>query len=238
MTARTNIPKGETVDEAFSDVAHDYDQWVQKALPGYNEIFDTAIELIPYRPEKAIEVLDLGAGTGLFCKHVLEAFLNASFVLYDLSDEMLEVARKRLAASANRFEYIQGDLVQVRYRLKFDLVISSMSIHHIGDQEKQVLCRRIYQALRPGGAFINVDQIKGVGRFGELYWTTWLRKVREAGAEEKHIQKSIDRRRKFDQEASLLDQLDWMKMAGFQADCVYKNYFVGVFLALKPARDG
>jgi len=41
-----------------------------------------------------------------------------------------------------------------------------------------------------------------------------------------------------DRDSALLDQLDWMKMAGFFADCVYKNYFGGIFLALKPARDG
>lgn len=232
------MAKGKTVGEAFNDVAHGYDQWVQKAIPGYNEIFDTAIELIPYRPEKAIEVLDLGAGTGLFCKHVLEAFPNANFLLYDLAGEMLEVARHRFAASSNRFQYIQGDIAQVNYRLKFDLVISAMSIHHISDPEKWALFRRIYRALRSGGTFINVDQVKGVGRFEKLYWATWLRKVREAGAEEKDIQKSIDRRRKFDRDASLSDQIGWMKMAGFKADCVFKNYFVGVFLAFKPAKNG
>ena len=62
---------------------------------------------------------------------------------------------------------------------------------------------------------------------------TWLAKVQAAGASESKIQTSIKRRREFDRDAGLSDQLSWLTDAGFAADCIYKHYFVAVFLALK-----
>ena len=38
----------------------------------------------------------------------------------------------------------------------------------------------------------------------------------------------------FDREATLLDQLSWLGEAGFaDCDCVYKNYLMGLFYAVK-----
>ena len=237
MKSIGNLPDNQNVDKAFNNVAQQYDDWIQNALPGYDEIFSTAVELIPFDRQRKIEVLDLGAGTGLFSQHVLEAYPKANFVLIDLAEEMLGIARNRFANSSNSLEFIRGDLTQLDYSARFDLVISSLAIHHLSHEGKQKVFKRIFDALRSGGAFINVDQIRGEGRFEEIYWNTWLDKVRATDAAENMILKSIERRRKFDQDATLSDQIAWLRAAGFQADCVYKNYFVGVFLALKPKKS-
>ena len=80
------------------------------------------------------------------------------------------------------------------------MVISSLAVHHLEDADKQSLFQRIFTALHPGGAFINVDQIKGKPPFDQLYWETWLASVRSAGASEDKIQASIKRRREFDRD--------------------------------------
>jgi tRNA (cmo5U34)-methyltransferase len=68
----------------------------------------------------------------------------------------------------------------------------------------------------------------------KLYWENWLEMVREKGAAEDQIQASIQRRREYDKDALLTDQLAWLSEADFaSADCVYKNYFIGVFFAQK-----
>jgi tRNA (cmo5U34)-methyltransferase len=61
-----------------------------------------------------------------------------------------------------------------------------------------------------------------------------MKHVRQSGASEEQIQASIRRRTEFDKDALLADQITWLKEAGFSTvDCVYKNYFLGVFLAIK-----
>ena len=54
-----------SIDDAFNKSAEYYDEWIRKAVPGYDELFAAALELIPFRPEEPVNVLDLGAGAGL-----------------------------------------------------------------------------------------------------------------------------------------------------------------------------
>ena len=225
--------KKRRVEQAFSEAAPDYDTWVRQALPSYDELFSVAVEIIPFAHDRPLEIADLGAGSGLFARQVQTAYPNACFTLVDASREMLDMARKRFEQKTDAFTFIEQRLEDFAASERFDVIISSLAIHHLQDTDKRSLFKRIFSGLRPGGAFINVDQIKGRPPFDQLYWKTWLAKVRAAGASEEKIQTSIKRRREFDRDASLSHQLEWLKSAGFTADCIYKHYFVAVFLALK-----
>ncbi len=229
-----------SVQEAFNSSVEYYDDWMRKALPGYKDLWGTAKELIPFDEEAALDVLDLGAGTGLFSKFVLEKYPRANFVLYDLADRMLEVARDRFGPAIRQFQFVVGDYRKIEATHEFDLVISSLSIHHLVDEEKRELFKRIYGLLRYGGLFINIDQVRGETNYlKELYWSHWLNRVRRSGADEAQISESVARRVAYDHDASLADQLQWLREAGFtHVDCVYKNYFVGVFLAMKHSETG
>ncbi len=224
-----------TIDEAFDASVDYYDDWMKQALPNYQDIFNTALALLPFKPDAALEVLDLGAGTGLFSSHVLGKYPHANFVLVDLAEKMLGVARQRFGDESDQFQYVLGDYRNLEGAAEYDLVISSLSIHHLEDAEKQALFGHIYTVLRKGGMFINVDQIRGETQFlRELYWNHWLDQVRASGFSEERIQESIDRRTTYDKEALLSEQLAWLQTSGFQnVDCVYKNFFVGVFFAIK-----
>ena len=220
-----------TIEQAFNKSAGTYDEWVRTALPNYDEIFSVAISLIPHPADAGFEVLDLGAGTGLFSQQVLQKFPNAHFVLIDLAEDMLAAAKNRFAGRQTQFEFIAEDYCSLDYVGRFDLVISSLSIHHLEHTSMQALFLRIYEALRPGGTFINVDQIKApTVQLEEFYWQTWLEMVRSRGAGQDKIQASIQRRKIYDRDATLQDQLNWLGEAGFQlVDCVYKHHFIGVF---------
>ena len=224
-----------TIEQIFDESVKYYDDWVKIAIPCYDKIFSIAKELIPFATHDRIEVLDLGAGTGLFSMHVLEKYPNASFVLYDVASKMLEKAKERLRELPNHFQFVVDDYKNLKSSQRFDLVVSSLSIHHLTDSEKKALFRRIYAGLRHKGLFINVDQIKGPTPFlQELYWTRWLKEVREKDAEEEKIRQSMERRMTYDKDALLTDQLQWLRDAGFtNVDCIYKDYFIGVFIAAK-----
>jgi len=224
-----------TIDQAFNASVEYYDDWMKKALPNYGDIFGTATDLIPFDTAAQIDVLDLGAGTGLFSKHVLDKYPQANFVLYDVADKMLGVAQERFRQQHLQFKYIVGDYRTLQVAQEFDLVISSLSIHHLTDDEKIKLFRSVHKLLRKVGVFINIDQVLGETAYlRDLYWGRWLSQVKRVEASEARIQESINRRTTYDRDALLVDQLQWLKEAGFvNVDCIYKNYFVGVFFACK-----
>jgi tRNA (cmo5U34)-methyltransferase len=223
------------IDEAFNQSVGYYDSWVHNAIPCYDELFNVALENLPFAPGAKIRVLDLGAGTGLFSWHLLKKYPEAGFTLIDLAGQMLDMARKRFQGLENRFEYVTGDYCHDLPEGPYDLIVSSLSIHHLSQKDKPILFKSICDRLNPGGAFVNVDQIKApTGHFQNMYWDTWLKRVRQTTASEDQIEKSIRRRTELDHDATMADQLSWLQQAGFaEVDCLYHHYFVAVFLALK-----
>jgi tRNA (cmo5U34)-methyltransferase len=221
------------IGDAFDASVDYYDQWIRIALPGYDELFGTATSLIPFESDRAIDVLDLGAGTGLFAQHVFAAFPHARFMLVDLAPKLLEVASKRFADRPGQFSYVTADYRDLEAPPQYDVVVSSLSIHHLEHSEKADLFRHIHGLLRDGGVFINVDQVRAESRPMEaLYRSRWLEHVRRLGGTEEQIADSLKRRETYDRDAFLGNQLRWLREAGFEpADCVYKNWFVGVFFA-------
>ena len=223
------------IDQAFNESFTYYDEWMMKALPNYGELFSTATNLPTFNEKKAIKVLDLGAGTGLFSMHILQRYPKATFVLCDVADKLLDIAKQRFTDHQNQFDYLVQDYRNLSGKNEYDLIISSLSIHHLEHEEKAALFKSVFQLLKSDGVFINVDQIHGETQMiRDYYWSQWLKRVRDAGAEEQRIQDSIDRRKTYDIDATLFDQITWLKDSGFShVDCVYKNHFVGVFWAVK-----
>jgi tRNA (cmo5U34)-methyltransferase len=157
------------------------------------------------------------------------------FTLCDLAPKMLEIAQKRFAPYPDQFTYLVEDYRQMSTDQKFDLVISSLSIHHLSHEDKRSLFAHIHSLLDDSSLFINIDQVWGPTEFWQTrYWEQWLERVRHSGASAEQIEASIQRRKTYDREASLADQLQWLGQAGFsQVDCVYKHAFIGVFCAFK-----
>lgn len=224
----------QSINEAFNKTIDYYDSWIRKAVPGYDDMCRIACELLPVT-DSSIEVVDLGAGTGLFSQLVMNVYPTAHFTLWDVADKMLDVARTRFMNTGAQLTYIVNDYRMFNELNSCDLVISSLSIHHLSDQEKKDLFQNIYRALKPGGMFLNLDQIKGpTPELQNLYCQKWEEITRRNGASDEEVAGGLERRRLYDREATLANQLQWLHDAGFEeVDCVYKHWLMGLFCAQK-----
>jgi tRNA (cmo5U34)-methyltransferase len=220
------------IKEQFSNVSKKYDSQRKYLIPCFNDFYSACLPLVKSLTH-AKKVLDIGAGTGLFSQFIYDLNPDLHFTLADLSGEMLDVARKRFDGAAN-FEYMELDFSKAAMPGKFDIIISSLAIHHLEDTDKAKLYKNAYLALNDGGLFINADQVAGKNLlFDSLYKYHWRETVSHSGLDHEALIQAFERT-KLDKFAPLETQLEMLEKAGFNdVDCIYKNMNFVVFGGFK-----
>ncbi|MCB2184637.1 MAG: class I SAM-dependent methyltransferase [Desulfobulbaceae bacterium] len=225
-----------SVKQAFDSGAEDYDLARRQLIPCFDDFYGTALQLITFEREAAIRVLDLGAGTGLFSSLVAKRYPNAEFTLYDLSDRMLDGARKRFAQSDVNVAFAVKDYSTEIIAGEFDLIISALSIHHLTDRAKESLFQKLFACFNKNGLFINADQVLGeTPAIENVYRSSWLKQVREKGVSEASLSAALKRMEE-DKMSTLSRQLDWLRKAHFsEVNCWYQNYSFVVYSGQKKS---
>jgi tRNA (cmo5U34)-methyltransferase len=211
----------------FTRDADSYDAARRGLIPCFDAFYGAALDLIAdWRGASVgpLHVLDLGAGTGLFSSLMLARYPDARLHLVDASPGMLDEARRRFAGRDD-ISYAVGDMARADLAGPWDVVISALAIHHLDDTAKRALFARIRGALRPGGLFINAEQVLGPTPEAEgRYARVWLAQVRAAGVAQADIAKAQERMR-HDRCATVENQLHWLRAAGFfDVDCSFKAW--------------
>ena len=217
--------------EVFDITASTYDADRARLIPCYDAFHRRATDLIP---AGATNILDLGAGTGLLTTFVRSWYPAAHIHLMDFSAPMIDLARTRLAGDSN-ITFEVADYVTAPLGGPYDSIVSALSIHHLEHDAKKSLFAKIFAALRPGGSFVNAEQVAGpTPALDAVYKKLWLEQVREAGATPQQIADSLYRQQD-DRCASVEDQLHWMREAGFSdADCWVKDNRFAVLAGTRP----
>ena len=163
--------------------------------------------------EGAQTVLDLGIGTGLELKEIYERFPEIAITGLDGSAKMLEILRKKYPDKKLHLmqeNYLHFDFASIKY----DAVISSMTMHHYTPEEKIVLYRKILRALNKGGIYIENDYI-----LSEIEMPTANEAEKEFFREYKRIKKEQNlpegEAYHFDTPLTLKHQIEVLKAAGF-----------------------
>jgi tRNA (cmo5U34)-methyltransferase len=224
----------EHIRTAFDAIASEYDAQRQWVIPELDAFYGTAIWAADW-PGASPSILDIGAGTGLLSALLLQRYPDASLTALDISEEMLKVAKKRFAGNTN-VRYIIGDYVTTDLGGRYDLICSALSIHHLMHEDKRDLYQRIYQALNPGGIFVNADQAAGeTPSLDRLYMQYWDEFVRNGPLREDEQKEILKRRATLDRNAKLSVQLKWLCDCGFSdVDVVYRNR---IFIVLTGRKE-
>jgi ubiquinone/menaquinone biosynthesis C-methylase UbiE len=144
-------------------------EWIKRDAardPERRPLLQRMLSSAPFPREAAIDVLDVGAGFGVVTEEVLQAFPAARITLQDYSAPMLDRAQQRLADPAGQLGYVLCDLTDPSWPRQvggpFDLAVSAIALHNLGDPKKIYACyRAIHGLLRPGGLFLNCDRFVG-----------------------------------------------------------------------------
>lgn len=221
------------VEKQFDAVANDYDKQRRSLIPCFNDFYGVAIENLVLENEEPV-LMDIGAGTGLFSEMVLQKYPLAHIELIDISNEMLQMAKQRLAAypNVNTTKININDIHLANSH--YDAVISSLAIHHLTDEGKKNIYQKIYQGLKSGGIFLHAEQVLASNEYlAEVYHSTWIDKITKSGLSDEVIEQALERVM-LDKRTTLEAQLVWLAEIGFRnVDCLYKYYDFAVMKAEK-----
>lgn len=112
-----------------------------------------------------MQILEYGCGTGMISRALSPQVKKITAV--DTSPRMLEVLRQK--AGEEKIENIETRVHDLTRKPlpnnEFDLVISSMTLHHIPDID--ALLQRFFATLKPGGYLAVADLVTEDGSFHE-----------------------------------------------------------------------
>ena len=224
------------VRKALVTGADTHDRARRKLVPCFDDFHRTALDLLPFAADARFEVLDLGAGAGLLSAMIAEMFPKAQLTLFDLTPEMLTIARQRLKPLGKRVRFVTADFAAAASSKSYDAVVSALALHHLPDSGKRHLFADIFKYLTPGGVFINADQVAGeTAAIDRRSREMWIKRARELKAVERDLNAALERMKQ-DLPATVGQQLAWMRESGFvEVACSYRNLIFAVLSGTKPA---
>jgi ubiquinone/menaquinone biosynthesis C-methylase UbiE len=140
---------------AYSVLTPVYDLALE--ILGFGRSFKAAVaNLADVKPGQA--VLDLGCGTGTLLQALLARRPDARFTGLDPDPRVLTMAHRRLQHSALSAELVAGYAQNLPFPdAAFDLVVSTLTFHHLPDPAKVATLREVRRVLAPHGRFLLVD---------------------------------------------------------------------------------
>lgn len=223
-----------------ADRVADFAQRMDARASERDQQFALLARLLPYESDEPIRILDIGAGYGAVASALLDRFPNAHAALLDVSPAMIEEGGKRLGAYAGRYEYVIGDFAAGRLPDSllshgrdgdFQVIVSSLAIHHLPPEGKQSLYRDIASRLEPGGCFFNIDSVGAPDHDVEAVYSRVVDRERvERGESRPPSREHRSERQPLD------DHLGWLREAGLiNVDCYWKQLGTALFGGYRPS---
>lgn len=221
------------IEEQFNIVAKEYDGNRRKFIPCFDDFYGNTTRFIASNIPYPQRVADLGAGTGLLSQFWFGHFPLAEYVLTDVAEEMLDVAKRRFLGKDNVTCIVQDYTDKLPDGL-FDVMMSALSVHHLEDEDKMFLFHRIYDRLPENGLFVNYDQFcAGQMEMEKWYNSYWESQLATSGLTKKDITLWLERK-KFDRECSVEQEIEMLSRSGFPiVKCVYAYQKFAVIVAKK-----
>ena len=108
--------------------------------------------------KRVFRILDIGCGTGEFAIKLKQANRNAEIYGLDISQEMINQARKKTGMSGG-VDFKVGDVEHLPYENgHFDYITCAHSFHHYPNKRKAI--REMYRVLKDNGKAMIIDGCK------------------------------------------------------------------------------
>jgi len=162
------VRRGGTVMAEGGTVAPEHPIWVAFAramMPMMRPPAQAMASLVEVDAPRAVRVLDVAAGHGLFGIALAERYPNVEVVALDWPN-VLKVAQEnaRAAALSGRYGTLEGDAFEVDWGRGYDLVLLTNFLHHFDQAGCERLLRKARAALADGGRAVTLEFVPNEDR--------------------------------------------------------------------------
>jgi trans-aconitate methyltransferase len=149
----------------------DWKRWLQRwdaqqsgYVPEREERFRIMLDVLEALLPDEFVALDLACGPGAISQRLLERFLGARCVAIDIDPVMLALGQGALGTCDGRLRWIDADLaaqgwVESVGEAGVEAVLSTTALHWLPAHNLVALYRELGKLLRPGGVFLNGDNM-------------------------------------------------------------------------------
>jgi cyclopropane fatty-acyl-phospholipid synthase-like methyltransferase len=134
----------------FKHKADVYDE-DKNRVTNVDNIANAILSSIPFN--KNMHIMDFGSGTGLLLERIAPFVKKITAV--DVSEAMCKQLNEKIKNLDCEVEILQLDLTKTKLDMKFDGIISSMTMHHIKDT--QAMFNDFYAMLNENGVIAISD---------------------------------------------------------------------------------
>ncbi|MFA5954948.1 bifunctional demethylmenaquinone methyltransferase/2-methoxy-6-polyprenyl-1,4-benzoquinol methylase UbiE [Hyphomicrobium sp.] len=158
------VPEAERqglVNKVFASVADRYDLMNDLMSGGLHRLWKRELITMLNAPRSAtpFSLLDVAGGTGdIAMRYAKDAGPNATAVICDISPEMLNVGRRRIADAKldNRITCVEGNAEELPFENgSFDAYTIAFGIRNVTHIDKALA--EAYRVLKPGGRFLCLE---------------------------------------------------------------------------------
>lgn len=167
-TLAASVRKGGTVSDIGDNSKPVDDRWVRFArsmAPMAVSMAGVLSQMVNTGADRPIRVLDIAAGHGMYGITVAKNNPNVHVTAMDWP-AVLEVAKEnaKAAAVAERFSTLPGSAFDADLGEGYDYVLLTNFLHHFDIPTNEMLLRRFYAALKPGGKALTVEFVPNEDR--------------------------------------------------------------------------
>ncbi len=121
-----------------------------------NVIKNRLTALVALRPKE--RALDLGCGTATLTIMLKRSQPEAEVVGLDGDPDVLKIARKKIREADLGIDLDEGTTTDLPYPdTSFDVVVTSLMLHHLKTEEKKKALKEIHRVLSGGGRLLVMD---------------------------------------------------------------------------------
>ncbi len=225
------------------ELATGFLEGVRGAIPAAGLQLEVLEHIIRSWHPNPAHILDLGCGDGALGRFLLDKFPKTHVVFTDFSDPMLDATEKRLKGNL-RATIIKTDFSSKAWlndidKWPIDIAVSGFAIHHLPDQRKKELYNEVFNMIKNGGVFLNLEHVAsetpGVEAIFDSYFIDSLHmfhKIKDPAKSREEIALTYYNRPDKDENilAQVEKQCGWLRDIGFtDVDCFFKIFALAIF---------